>query len=284
MPPVFKEPFILFHTLKRWVFDMVERVTITIKRELLKKIDSMIDGKAVKNRSHAIEQLILKSSVVDTAIILAGGKARINGKAIPKALIRIHKLPVIVHQINMLKRNSIMNIFILTDSKEATKYIDSLSTNEIKPECMLEKMPLGTAGPMKLAEDKIRGTFVLLNVDTLMEPDIKAIADFHLKHGTIGTVLLATTDRPSSFGVVRMHGSQITDFVEKPRIKEARLFNAGLCVFEPSVLKYIRGRMMIEQLFSQLAKDRQLSGFVYDGSVLDVGTQDGYEKARLWKL
>ncbi len=260
---------------------MVERITITIKKELLKKVDNIIDGKAIKNRSHAIEQLILRSSTIDTAIILSGGKARIDGEIVPKALIKIHGSTVLDYHINMLKKNDIKNIFVSTDSKETKNYIDK--RNIIGVECIFEKNPLGTAGPMKLSKNKIRNTFVAVNVDTLMDPDINSVYDFHLKQGTIATVVLATTDRPSLFGVVRMHGNLITDFEEKPKIKEARLFNSGLCVFEPDVMKYIKGRMMIEELFKQLVKDRQLSGFVYDGAVLDVGTQEGYKKSKSWK-
>ena len=55
---------------------MIERVTITVKKDILRKVDSMIDGREIRNRSHAIETLISKSlskSGLDTALIMAGG-------------------------------------------------------------------------------------------------------------------------------------------------------------------------------------------------------------------
>jgi len=56
---------------------MKERVTISIEDSLLKKIDMQVDGKKIRNRSHAIEQLlseVLENKGYKKALILAGGK------------------------------------------------------------------------------------------------------------------------------------------------------------------------------------------------------------------
>lgn len=57
---------------------MRERVTLTLDSELLKQIDKTIDGHELKNRSHAIELLLLRAMGADKptkALILAGEKA-----------------------------------------------------------------------------------------------------------------------------------------------------------------------------------------------------------------
>ena len=255
---------------------MVERITITIRKDLLRRVDSMIDGKKIKNRSHAIEHLLTGWSFVENGVILAGGSAKIGGKSIHKALIELGGIPIIDRQIKLLKNSGVRNIIVSTDSQKVKAHLDE------SVKCILEKTPLGSAGPLKLT--KINGTFIVINVDTLLDLDIASIVDFHRKQATSATVMLSTTNKPSSFGVVRMRGNQVTEFVEKPKIKEARLFNAGVYVFEPSVLQRISGRMMIEQLFTELARERQLSGFVYDGPVVDVGTQEGYLNAKKLSL
>ena len=48
----------------------IERVTITIKKDVLKRIDNMVNKESVKNRSHAIEQLLQK----------AIGRTAVNGR------------------------------------------------------------------------------------------------------------------------------------------------------------------------------------------------------------
>ena len=58
------------------VIAMPERITITIKKELLGRIDKSIDKNNVRNRSHAIERLIVKAlgkTGIETALLLAGG-------------------------------------------------------------------------------------------------------------------------------------------------------------------------------------------------------------------
>ena len=57
------------------VIAMPERITITIKKELLGRIDKSIDKNNVRNRSHAIERLIVKAlgkTGIETALLLAG--------------------------------------------------------------------------------------------------------------------------------------------------------------------------------------------------------------------
>ena len=73
-----------------------ERVTISIKKSVLDKVDRVIDGISIRNRSHAIESLILKGlGAADTkvAIILMGGDDAL--KSIPnveKALSNLQEI------------------------------------------------------------------------------------------------------------------------------------------------------------------------------------------------
>src|SRR3989344_3541215 len=55
---------------------MRERLTITLKKELLEGLDSTIDGEKLRNRSHAIEYYLSKSLGITAmkVLILAGGK------------------------------------------------------------------------------------------------------------------------------------------------------------------------------------------------------------------
>jgi len=52
-----------------------ERITITISPAILTAVDALVDGKAIRNRSHAIEMLVSQSlgTSIGDALILAGG-------------------------------------------------------------------------------------------------------------------------------------------------------------------------------------------------------------------
>ncbi|MFA4819909.1 MAG: sugar phosphate nucleotidyltransferase [Candidatus Aenigmatarchaeota archaeon] len=274
---------------------MVERVTITIKKDILRRIDSMVDGREVRNRSHAIENLLFKSlskNGLDTALVMAGGEG-VNLRPItyelPKPLIPIRGKPVLEHQINMLKRYDITNILLAVNymGDKIREYFGDGKKFGVDITYITEDKPMGTAGPISLARDYISKNFVLLNVDTLMNPNIHEMYEFHKRNKKLATVLLTTTDDTTQFGVVKMRGNQVLKFVEKPSIKNApsKLINAGLCIFDQSVVNLVpKRKMMIEELFSKLSRDEQLVGFLHDGTTFDVGTNKGYEKAiKEWK-
>jgi len=272
---------------------MIKRVTITIKPDVLKRIDKMKNRNGIRNRSHAVEHLILKSlgkTDLNTAMILAGGAGtslRPITYEIPKPLIPIHGRPILEHQIAMLKNNNIDNILLSVGymRERIKEYFGNGSKFGVDITYIEEDKPIGTGGPLTLAKDYIKDSFVLMNVDTLMNPDIEEIYEFHKNEGRLVTILLATTDNPCGFGVVRLRGKQVTEFVEKPQKARSNIINAGFYIVEPDVLKIIpKGRFMIEHFFNKLAKRGQISGFMHDGVVFDVGTHDGYARAiKEWK-
>ena len=87
----------------------------------------------------------------------------------------------------------------------------------VRIEFSVENEPLGTAGPLKLAE-KILGKddspFFVLNSDVICEYPFKQLAEFHKAHGDEGTIVVTKVEEPSKYGVV-VHNptspSKITD-------------------------------------------------------------------------
>jgi NDP-sugar pyrophosphorylase family protein len=271
----------------------IKRVTITVKPDILKRLDRMIDKKDVRNRSHAVEQLILRGMTkteLDTVVIMAGGdgaRLRPITYEIPKPLIPIRGRPVLEHQINMLKSYDVRRIIIATDRSEdkLREYIGNGGKFGVSIDYVVEQKPMGSLGALQLMKDSMRNTFAVLNVDTLVSMDIAEMYNFHKKEGKLATMLLANSDNPEAFGVARMRGSSIVEFLEKPKGATTNLINAGFYILEPGALKFIqKKKTMTADLFRQLAKDNQLSGFVHDGAIFDVGTHEGYEKAiKEWK-
>ena len=272
---------------------VLKRVTITIKQDILQKLDSMVDGANVKNRSHAAEQLIVRGmnkTDMDTVVIMAGGdgaRLRPITYEIPKPLIPIKGRPVLEHQISMLKKFDIRNIILSVGKnyERIAEYFGNGSKFGINIEYLIEENPLGKMGSLRLLKGKIKNTFGVLNVDTLINTNIPEIYNFHKKQSTIATVLLATVNDPSAYGVVRMRGNNVVEFLDKPQKAPSNLIDASFYIFEPEILKFIpKGKFMTRDLFKILAKEGQLSGFVHDGIIFDVATPEGYEKAiKEWK-
>jgi NDP-sugar pyrophosphorylase family protein len=271
----------------------IKRVTITVRSDVLRRLDKMVDGSLVKNRSHAIDQLItrgLSKTDLDTVVIMAGGdgaRLRPITYEIPKPLIPIRGRPVLEHQINMLKKFDVRNIIVAVGANhdQVREYFGNGSKFGVNLEYVVEKKPLGKMGALGLLRGKVKDTFAVLNVDALVNPDIPEIYNFHKAQKTLGTIMLATVEDPRDYGVVRMKGNNIVEFVDRPERAPTNLVDASFYVFEPDVLKLIpRGKFGTNDLFKILAKEGQLSGFVHDGYLFDVATHEGYEKAiKGWK-
>ena len=72
-----------------------EKIAITIDEKLLSRVDKMIDGETIRNRSHAIEYLVTQSlrPKVKKALICAGETIMQKGVFIPAALLPFEEKP-----------------------------------------------------------------------------------------------------------------------------------------------------------------------------------------------
>ena len=110
---------------------------------------------------------------------------------------------------------------------------------------------------------------------------------FHKDKNAMATIALTTVPDPSNYGVAKMQGDRIVEFIEKPEVPPSNLINAGLYILEPEVLDFVpkKGFAMIEkQVFPKIAAIGKLYGYHFAGQWMDTGTLDRYDKAiKEWK-
>jgi mannose-1-phosphate guanylyltransferase len=143
----------------------------------------------------------------------------------------------------------------------------------------VETEPLGTAGPLKLAENvlgKDDSPFFVLNADVTCDYPFKQLAEFHKQHGDEGTIVVTKVEEPSKYGVVVHkpgHASKIDRFVEKPVEFVGNRINAGIYIMNTSVLKRIelRPTSIEQETFPAIVKDGLLHSFDLEGFWMDVG-------------
>lgn len=149
----------------------------------------------------------------------------------------------------------------------------------VKIEISVEPEPLGTAGPLKLAEKillKNEEPFFVLNSDVICDYPFKQFVAFHKAHGEEGTIIVTKVEEPSKYGVVVHkpgHSSRIDRFVEKPVEFVGNRINAGIYIFNPSILKRIelRPTSIEKETFPAMCKDGELHSFDLEGFWMDVG-------------
>jgi len=269
-----------------------KRITITIKGEILKQLDTIIDGRMVRNRSHAIEQLLAQSLMQKPikALILAGGRG-VNfshlSADLPKALLPLNGKPLLEHTIEKLKANDIVNIVISTGAggQRIKDYFRNGSRWGVNISYVEQQFGRkGTAQPVRQVQSEFStGTFLLLYGDVLTDINYMDLLDYHRSQsGLAATMALTSVERVSMWGVARLVGSRIVEFEEKPKNPKthSHLVNAGIYVAEPSIFRYIApdAIKLESDVFPRLAEEGKLGGYAYDGAWYDVSTPQVYEK------
>ena len=275
---------------------MKERITITLDKNLIQQIDKRIDGVDIKNRSQEIENILSESlgtNIPSKAVLLVGGKGTrlkpLTDK-IPKALLEVQGKAVTEHIFDLLKKYGIREVILCAGylKDKIKEHFGDGSRFGVSITYIEEDEPLGTAGPLKLAKKYLKESFIVSNGDELKSINIPRMFRLHRRKGALGTLALTTVDDPSHYGVARLDGSRIIEFVEKPKKEEApsNLINAGFYILEPEVIDMIpNGFSMLEKdIFPKLAKMGKLRGFPFAGQWFDIGTIERYKLAeKQWK-
>ena len=275
---------------------MKERITITLDKELLGQIDKRVDGVDIKNRSQEIENLLadsLGTNMPSKAVLLVGGRGTrlkpLTDKT-PKGLIKVQGKPITEHLFDLLKKYGIRDVILSTGylKEKFKEHFGDGSKAGMSISYVEEDEPLGTAGPLRLAKKQLTSSFIVSNGDELKDINIARMFRLHKRKDALATIALTSVDDPSAYGVARLDGSRIVEFIEKPKKDEApsNLINAGFYILEPEVLDMIpKGFSMLEKdVFPKLAKMGKLRGFPFAGQWFDVGTHERYALAeKKWK-
>ena len=124
--------------------------------------------------------------------------------------------------------------------------------------------------------------FLACNADNLTDFNVRSLIDAHREHGAIATFTVFHSQQPSAGGVVQLDGNgTVIGFEEKPARPVSDLCNAGMYAFHPSVLDEIDGAAPCDIGYDLLPRLVGRARAVrVDGYFRDIGTTDGYERAR----
>lgn len=272
-----------------------ERLTITLRSDLLKQLDRVIDGVKIRNRSHAIEYLLSQSlqPKITQAIILAGGQG-VNMRPltyeVPKPLIPVGGKPVIEYTLEMLREAGIREV-ILAIGHLGDKIKQELGNGRkygLKITYSEETEEMGSAGAVRYAQRLLENKpFLVINGDVLADIELSGFIDFHQENKFTGTMLLSANAVTDGYGTVRLRGEKIVEFLTKSSLKSSQLINAGLYIFNHDVFSYIpmRGNSDFdEDVFPKLVDDGKLAGYTFEGPWFEVSTPKNYEQAiKKWK-
>lgn len=255
------------------------RLTITLPEEVLSRVDAFVDGNKIRNRSHAIETLILRSltPTITRAVILAGGETAgditsksasgTTGKNIRKAadkptgknigkivdkpagktpppLTKISGRFLLAHQLDHLKKFNITQVYMCAGSnnKAIEKIFGDGSQFGVAITYIPEPEMLGTAGAIKLASKYLgNNPFVVMHGDVLTDLNLQDFIEFHLREKTAVTIGVKPRMGEKKYGQAFLHGNKIIKFMETGTTEGISIVNTGIYVFKPEVLERIPG-------------------------------------------
>ena len=269
-----------------------ERLTITLRSDLLKQLDGLIDGERLRNRSHAIEYFLSRSlgAKAVKVLILAGGKPvyfESEKKALPKAMVKIAGKPLLEQTLLRLKTFKLTEVVISVGEggKIIEDYFKDGSQLGINIKYLHQDGKCkGTAEALSQAKDLLRGeNFLLLYGDVLTDVDYNDFLEFHRQQkSSICTMALTSSQAVDLWGLAQLNGSKIVSFEEKPKNPKtfSRLINAGVYCMDQAIFRYLEKAEKLEStVFPRLAEEGKLTGYPFEGFWLDVSSSAAYKQA-----
>jgi mannose-1-phosphate guanylyltransferase len=219
------------------------------------------------------------------AVILAGGmgtRLRPYTFLLPKPMLPVGPKPILEHILDWLKQNEVTDVVVSVGylGKMIKDYFKSGREWGMKIEYVTSP-PLGTAGQLKAAEGKIRGRFVCLYGDALLEMNLREVVDFHIMHDALATMTLMKYSTELKYGFMETDKEGLlTRWREKPTVSGN--INIGCFIMEKAFLDYIPSRKMfgMDQAFGKaMESGAKVYGIRVDGRFTDIGDRKAYREA-----
>lgn len=147
----------------------------------------------------------------------------------------------------------------------------------------VEGRPLGTGGALRLAADHVSHWPVfVLNGDTFLDLDYRAMLDAHLKGGEQMSLAVCRVPDAGRYGALELQDCHVRGFMEKGRAGPG-VINAGTYLLSRSVLDRIpRGEVFSfeQQLLVPEVGTLRPAAFATDGLFIDIGVPEDYARAQ----
>jgi len=223
-------------------------------------------------------------------VVLAGGKGtRLGLPDRPKALAPLAGRPLLDHIIETARSGGFEEFVFLTGYRGdqiAERYGDGSAWGAHITH-VRETVALGTAGAVREARALLTDPFIVIYGDTLLDVDLRALADFHSRSGALGTLFVHPNDHPRDSDLLEVGAAgRITRFLSKPHRPGALLPNlvsAALYVLEPQAIEYVPEQGAADwggDVFpSMLARGAPLAAYRSLEYIKDVGTPERLARA-----
>ena len=225
------------------------------------------------------------------AVVMAGGEGtrlRPLTSNQPKPMVPIVGKPCMEHIIELLGEHGFEEVIVTVAflPHAIRSYFGNGESLGLNVEYSVEESPLGTAGSVRLASDRLDETFLVISGDALCDFDLSELVRVHKEKGSAVTIALKSVENPLEFGIVVTDSDgRVERFLEKPSWSQvfSDTINTGVYVLEPEVLEHVptdRPYDFSKELFPLLLEmGRPIHGHVVEGYWQDIGNLSQYRQA-----
>lgn len=225
-------------------------------------------------------------------LILAGGFAtrlRPLSCSKPKLLFPLVGIPLVDRMMDWLTLGNVREVVLAVNhlsDKMRMEVVARKLGNRVA--LSVEEIPLGTGGPLRLAEPLLSNDdpLVVVNGDVATDIDLGSLTRSHMLSGAEATISVVSVKDTRPFGLVTLDpANEIVGFEEKSTLsKGPGWINAGVYVLNRSVIEMIpRGRAVSleREIFPVLARRKKLRGWKHTGFWYDIGKINDYVTANM---
>ena len=267
--------------------DTGEDMLRTMRIHRVRGLPVLNENRQVISIAHLDTLLQPQDSAENWVVIMAGGlgkRLRPLTEATPKPLLPIGSKPLLETIIESFQRYNFHRFYISVNYKAhlIQEYFGDGAKWNAEIRYLEEKNKLGTAGALRLIEERPKEPVIVMNGDLLTRVNFEALLDFHVQEGAAATMCVREYDFQVPFGVVELENQNIRSIVEKP--VHQFFVNAGIYVLNPELIDLIPENDYFDMttLFENLiAGGKKASVFPIKEYWLDVGRLDDLDTARL---
>ena len=223
-------------------------------------------------------------------VIMAGGKGtRIRSVAseVPKPMIPILGKPILEYQVEVLARNGLKDITIVTGylGQAIKTHFGNGAKFGVAISYYDESAPLGTAGALYKIYDGLGEDFLLLNGDVVFDMNLGRLLSFHKEKGGDATLVSHPSGHPADSSLLVTDAEdRLTGWLAKedPRLYYRNRVNAGIHLLSRRLLDAARRGLASEKvdldrdILKPLVPTARIYAYDTPEYIKDMGTPERY--------
>jgi len=221
--------------------------------------------------------------------ILCGGQGTRLGPLtanLPKPLLPVGDLPFLDHLLMEVGRVGFRDILLLAhfESHRVQQFAEASAAKAmfgLNLQVNVEPQTAGTGGALHHAQGFLDNDFILMNGDTWLGLDYRALLDHRAARGAVAAISLRAVSDSDRFNVVDFDGAMITRFRRERAGAGVGYINGGVAACSREIFGYLKARGSLEdEVWPVLAEAGRLAGLPTDGYFLDIGVPEAYALAQ----